>query len=72
MIHLIYTWIQDTKFILQEFTPDECSHIPREHLSMQKCFQYTDNKNQIFCNLVIKKTSKQQCLTFHPLPFKCP
>lgn len=33
------------KIHLQEFTPDECSHIPREHLSMQKCFQYRQQKS---------------------------
>lgn len=36
LIHLIYTWIQDTKFIYKSSHQMNVSHIPREHLSMQK------------------------------------
>lgn len=35
LIHLIYTWIQDTKFIYKSSHQMNVSHIPREHLSMQ-------------------------------------
>lgn len=53
MIHLIYTWIQDTKFIYKS------SHLMNVVTFLENIYQCknvfnTDNKNQIFCDLVIQ------------------
>lgn len=72
MIHLIYTWIQDTKFIYKSSHLMNVVTFLENIYQCKNAFSTLTTKIKLFCNLVIQWTSKQQRWTFHPLVFKRP